>query len=197
MLLWTIQDLAAWERFQQRGVLRADARRVCRTFRPAYEWMAQQMRIRLGEASTRRASPIWAWYQWKGEREPRPDLRASGHLARGTRGVRIEFETNEPVLLSDFELWHNVLNDWYLPNSEADGERFQARLKRRHLSFYETKPLPDPRFHRAIVKSWERIFDLDWNDKHLTQPKARKSIQATLWQVEWNWVRAVSEFVAR
>ena len=197
MLLWTIQDWEAWEQFQRSGVLRADARRAYHSFRPGYAWMAEQMRIRLGDQPTRVARPIWAWYQWEGKRKPKPDLRASGHLARGTRGVRIEFETNDPVLLSDFELWHYVLNYWYLPKSAADGEQFQARLTRRQLSFYETKPLPDPVLHRAIVKSWERIFDLDLTEKDITQPKARKSIQATLWQVKWSWVRAVSEFVAR
>jgi hypothetical protein len=196
MILWTIQDTGAWERSKRAGVLKADARRADRWFGPAYHWMADQMRARIGLPPGGQKLPIWAWLRWAGNRG-RPDLRATGHLPRGTRGGRIEFQPDEPVLLSDFDLWHFVLNYWYLPTSEEDGERFEADLARRGLSFYQTKPLPDALLHRAILESWERIFDLDWTAEGIAGPRARKSIQATVWQVRLTSVRTVTEFVAR
>jgi hypothetical protein len=36
--------------------------------------------------------------------------------------------------LSDFDLWHYVLNYWYLPESEAEGEEFELELKQYGLS---------------------------------------------------------------
>jgi hypothetical protein len=45
------------------------------------------------------------------------------------RAVRLELEyPDERALLSDFSLWHHVLNYWYLPSSEADGDRFESAL---------------------------------------------------------------------
>jgi len=47
MILWTIQDMAAWERLRRKGVLRGDGRRVPAYYRHAYRWMSDQMRLRL------------------------------------------------------------------------------------------------------------------------------------------------------
>jgi len=44
-----------------------------------------------------------------------PDLRSCGHLPRGIPGIRLELEVEEErVLLSDFSMWHAVLNQTYL-----------------------------------------------------------------------------------
>ena len=70
--------------------------------------------------------PIWAWYQWEGSRR-KPDLRASGYLPKGEPGVRLELRVaDDRVLLSDFDLWHYVLNYWYLPKSEKAGEALRT-----------------------------------------------------------------------
>ena len=71
--------------------------------------------------------PIWVWWQWWADRR-RPDLRASGFLPKGVRGIRVECRVKEDqVLLSDFELWHYILNYWYLPKSEKSGESFEKK----------------------------------------------------------------------
>ncbi len=114
--------------------------------------------------------------------------------------MRIEFEVNDRlVLLSDFELWHYVLNYWYLPKSLRDADDFEAELSRRGLSFYRTKPLRDRALHRRIAESWNRIFDLDWADKArgIAHPRASKCIQATLWELKRDQVREVRFFRAR
>lgn len=195
MLLWTIQKVDAWKKLQQRCVLSGERQYVEPFFLNAYQWLVEQMEIRVGPQPESDAFPIWAWYQWEGQKK-KPDLRSSGYLPKGEWGVSIEFEVCEKrVLLSDFDLWHYVLNYWYLPLSLADGDRFEAELAEKGLSFYASKPLPDINYHRQIVESWHRIFDLGWYEEEISaQPK---SIQATLWELRLDDVRAIRTFKAR
>jgi hypothetical protein len=198
MTLWTIQAIEALNAIKTKGVLRSNSADADASFLPAYQWMSEQMRVRVGPPSTDDALPLWAWYQWQDSRKRKPDLRFAGHLPKGKRGVCIEFEIDETqALLSDFELWHYVLNYWYLPVSEKEGEKFEAELERHNLSFFQTKPLPDPKSHQAIVASWQRIFDLNWTVKGLAEPKPKKAIQATLWEIRSVCIRDVQEFTAR
>ena len=90
--LWTIQDEAAFEVFQKTGVLRADPNHLIfdGEFKDAYDWMASQMRQRIGPAPAGVQYPVWAWYQWEGKRK-RMDLRQSGYAKRGTPMVQITF----------------------------------------------------------------------------------------------------------
>ena len=52
-------------------------------WRPAYRWMAREMRGRLGAPQDRQQMPIWLWCRWRGAAQPRPDLRHRGHLPKG------------------------------------------------------------------------------------------------------------------
>jgi len=101
------------------------------------------------------------------------------------------------VLLSDFSLWHHVLNYWYLPASLGDEKAFEAALKRAGLDFLKTKPFPDPVFHRRIEESGERIFDLNFVARGITAPRATRSVQATLWTLPLKGVREITWFTAR
>lgn len=198
MTLWTIQSIEAWQVLKASRILSCNNQLIEKEFFEAYVWMAQQMEKRIPFPRPGNALPLWAWYQWDGERRKRPDLRSSGHLPRGERGVRIEFQIRDDwVLLSDFDLWHYVLNYWYLPQSLADEELFEMKLAEHGLSFYDTKPLPDPTFHDAIRQSWERIFDLECEVDDFVYPKEKKSIQATFWELRLEDVRRVDKFIAR
>ena len=193
-----MQSVTAWQRLESAGVLHTNRRCIDNYFLAAYNWMAEQMRHRLAVRPSETALPLWAWYQWQGQNRRKPDLRASGHLMKGERAVRIEFEIDDRVvLLSDFELWHFVLNYWYLPVSEDDGEAFEKELAKHGLSFFHTKPLPHRKYHERIEKSWRRIFDLDWSSEGIASPRAEKSIQATLWKLRLDQVKNVQEFIAR
>jgi hypothetical protein len=164
----------------------------------AYDWMSREMEKRLGCRPSKGALPLWAWYQWNGAACRKPDLRCCGYLPRGESCVRIEFQVDDRfVLLSDFDLWHYVLNYWYLPESLKDEEAFVAELSRRGLSFYKTKPLPDRAWHARIAQSWNRIFDLNWSAGSISQPRAKKVIQASLWEITLDQVRDVRSFSAR
>ena len=187
MTLWTIQSMAAWQALERDRVLVADRGYAPAPFLDAYRWMAGQMERRIGRGSRAASFPLWAWYQWRGTERRKPDLRASGHFHRGRRAVRIEFELScAGVLLSDFMLWHYVLNCWYLPRTLADGEAFEA------MKFPTARA-----FRRRMEDSWNRIFDLAWADEDIAEPYAAKAIQATFWTLHLDQVRDVKVFAAR
>lgn len=184
-LLWTIQTEEAYHEFVKTGILRANEDHLfCGDdLRFAYDWLSLQMVHRIGAPPENVHYPVWAWYQWEGKRK-RMDQRLSGYAKRGTPLVQITFEAEtNSFLLSDFDAWHIVLANQYLANNEAEWDKF-----------YEVNPHPD----QADVKpSWERIFDLfhytpDWN----REPE-KKSIQATLWQIEMSQVKKVEFFLAK
>jgi hypothetical protein len=200
MILWTIQTETAWRAFRAKGVLRGIRSRVPTEpgWADSYAWMARQMTRRIGPPPSAKSYPVWAWFQYNGASRPKPDLRCSALLSRGKRGVRIEFECpDQLVLLSDFELWHCVLCYSMLDESEAESERFDEELKQRGISMPFPRPLPDPELHRRIEQSWERIFDLDWDADGWCHERAVKSIQATVWQLTVDQVRRETHFTAR
>jgi hypothetical protein len=202
-VIWSILTEQAWDELQQKGRLAANSRHVDNEDLAAYAWMVSQMERRLTiPKPSDDTMPIWAWWQWLGDRH-RPDLRAGWHLPKGTRGVRVELHVeNDRVLLSDFELWHYVLNYWYLPKSEKEGESFEKKLTRVGLSVHgcsHQKPLAHVKFRREVERSWERIFDLSWTDpEHNIVHRARdRSIQGTMWELLLEDVVDTTEFTAR
>ncbi len=196
MKLWTIQTEKAWRSLNKRGYLRCRRSDANRDFLPAYEWMISQMSAHIGRPANGISVPLWAWYQYNTEKHRRPDLRRSAHLARGTRGYRIEFTIPpDQVLLSDFDLWHYVLNYWYLPLSEDDDDAFSARNGLLHCSW--SNPPRNKHVDTEIRSSWHKIFNLDWSDEYVAHAKADKSIQATFWQLDLPWITNVDEFIAR
>ena len=123
MILWKIHADVFFKKSQRHGYIKADRRYTDHDFKDKYDWMAEKM---LEKGITRkRIYPVWAWYTYDGKRK-KPDLRCSGLLPRGTKGVCIEFEACESeVLLSNFEQWHSVLNNWYLCKNEEEDAYFK------------------------------------------------------------------------
>lgn len=183
MRLWTIQHEAAWHQAETTGVLKADGRRVEACYRPAYRWLSAYMRRQLPSYAA--AYPIWAWAQ------PKPDLRRSGHLPPGSRGVRIEFiAPNEEVLLSDFDAWHAVLMQSHLALDEAEADAFEAEE-----TAAKNEPARQAKLQRVIEASWLCIFNLElWQPVEASQPSP---IQATLGKVSVEQVVRVDYFRAR
>lgn len=192
MKVWTIQTYPAWAHFQNTGVLRADAAFIEPTFLEAYRWLVKQMMRCLGPAPLAVAFPIWVWYQWGNAHKRRPDLRHAAHLPRGECGVLLECECPiDSVLLSDFVLWHYVLNNWYLPTDEADEQAFDGH--------YSSPSVPAEERQQQKTDSWQRIFDLEWSDpkEEYAVRRDKKSIQGTLWELPLSQVQSAKLFVAR
>ena len=141
-IYWTIQTEQKWTLALQKGVLIGERGAVWPEFLAPYNWMKEQIYRRLSLPMTEEQQPVWLWTE-------RPDLRRSGHLERGTRGVllKVELEANK-ILFSDFQAWHIVLmNDFLQESVDA----------REHVTKWT---------ECEKRQSWERIFDLDWLRNH-------------------------------
>lgn len=204
MVLWTIHEIDFWEKLQRDTAIRPDLKSVQSSYdgdldffvRP-YGWLVGRLEERIGRPGPD-AMPIWAWYQYHDSKRRRPDLRQGAHLDRGAKGVRIEFEIDdELVVLSDFDLWHCVLNYWPVFGTEKESDEFEAELDAKGLDFYKQKPLPDM-WNARIERTWENIFDLDFIcDLTDNAGRSKKCIQANFWELHMDMVRKVDEFVAR
>lgn len=130
MKFYTIQTVEFWEKNKSNIYLENDTNYTWEDLVSPYKWMYSQMTKRIKDFDN---SMIWVWTE-------RPDLRRSGYLNKGEKGVLLEIGIDEEqVLLSDFEMWHNVLMD--MPITIYDDEDIEKE------------------------KSWERIFDFDIGEK--------------------------------
>ena len=188
-MLWTIQPLTVWEQLKKNGIFHCDANLAkCMQkcgFESAYQWMAKQMRRRIGEPPAGVVYPIWAWHtlNW---RHKKLDLRRMEFRGYSGKHVCIEIEISaDKVLLSDEVGWHFVLNDSYMPSAQNQKEFDRQWESFEHLSG-EEKGI-------AKEKSWEAIFTVspplydEWN-------QTGRYIQATFWKLNLDQVRDVRYF---
>lgn len=200
MTLWTIQHEEAYQVLAKTGVLHANEQHLM--FEEEYEWMAEQMKQKLGNPPKGVHYPMWAWYQWEGKRKRR-DLRCGGYEKRGTPMVQITFEIEpEKVLLSDFDEWGRILNYGYLSVDEQDDGRFDAEVK---VSGYQHCDLSELsiqehtmlQLREKVIQSWQRVFDLQRHTPGWDYAPEEKSIQATFWELRMEQVRKVEHFLAK
>lgn len=131
-------------------------------------------------------------------------MRKAGYAKRGDKIVQLTIDVDmRDVLLSDFDLFHYVLNYWYLPLGEEDDIEFEKEFT---SAGYSWGDLSDTQIEseamlllrEKIIKSWDRIFDLSKEDDGWLYGKlCNKSIQATLWQIKFEQVKKVEMFIAK
>ena len=198
--LWSILTEEAWRELNNQGVLKCSVEHINSYYASSYDWMREQLKREVGPASKDSYYPIWAWYQYKSSEKPKPDLRCSGHLENGSRGVRVQIEVpNTRVLLSDFILWNLTFNDGYVPKSSDDDDKWDKLLKTiGYKNRHESGDLPE-RFKKALKKSWRRIFrEINLPDFFPDkQSHLDKSIQACLWEIQLDEVVKFKQFKAR
>jgi len=181
LLLWTIHPEDFFVKSKKRGYIKADARYVMRDDKVKYIWMADKM-LEMG-ITNKRTFPVWAWYAYGGKRK-KPDLRCSGHLPRDTKGACVEFEAcDSEVLLSNFDHWHCVLNNWYLYKDEEEDAYF--------------KKYPHLLTETVVRKSWDRMFDLTFGSEDFWGTVNERPIQACVPIVYNHQIRKVVRFIAR
>lgn len=198
LTLWSIQTLEAWNQLNQKGFLLGSKKFIDQDYFEAYEWMKSRMIEKLGLPKTDSQYPLWAWYQHQDKNNRKPDLRRSGHLPKNTPGVRIEFsKSNTEVLLSDFELWHQPLfYKGYIGLNETKSIEFEDHLIDLGLKNMEFSDYPN-NIKKAIINSWENLFNLNFNDKYFTTDMDNKMIQACFWQLNKSEITKVDHFIAK
>ena len=178
MILWTIQHRNAYEKMIKTGSLVADENYAMfpSDENEAYCWLSERMKERIGNPPKGVEFPVWAWYQWEGKRK-RPDMRTHHRIygKKGTPIVLLTFDIpKEKVVLTDFDMWHCILNNSYLPlTQKEDKDVFTDKEK---------------------IKSWDNVFKYDIETDYWDVPK---TIQATMWGIRKEWILKVEHFLSR
>ena len=193
MRLWTIQPIEVWEELNKKGYF------ICNpikadyisdkewNFKEAYDWLVGQMEYRIGRRPNGVSYPIWAWHtrDWQ---HKKPDLRNIGLGNKGEKSVCIEVEVpDNQVVLTDFDVWHFVLNKWYFDDSysEEEWEKLHAKYDRLDRDVKE----------KVKIQSWQKVFDVSPFQNEWCQ--RGRYIQATFCVLYLKDVKDVRFFTAR
>jgi len=193
MILWTIQPKEVADLLETSGRFSCDGRRADRDYRDSYLWMATQMANRgITNPEGRLHYPVWAWYRFnhrgKHKRGPRI-VECQETCPLNTPFCRIKFDAPDNlVLLSDFALWHCVLNKHYIGTDRSEKRAIKRALSR-----------PQENFLSYMRRSWERIFNLDLKTFESKVPcwgtGDKITIQACLPYILSDWVLQVDHFI--
>jgi len=130
--VYSYQEIEALERIETLGYLTGPSEEnVDRFFKPAYDWMREQMATRVPDYSGE--YPVWAWLK-------RPSTKNKERRYRGTETHKVRIIAKVPkkrILLSDYDRWHMPLNNSPCTRTESEYDLWQG----------------DPR------PSWEQVFD--------------------------------------
>jgi len=196
MRLWTIQTIDFYEELNENKIITVKQSYTEKNFIDSYNWMIEKMVQKIGNRSENNF-PIWAWYQYQSKQKRKPDLRHSVFFPKGTKGVRIEIEKDQKdVVLSDFELWHYPLNKWFIGENEKSAIAFENEISKLGLNQFKFDSYPQ-KIKLKIIESWDKIFDLKFDDPYYTQPENDKCLQATFWEIRKEEIINVDFFTAR
>ena len=191
MKLWTIQPVEVYEILMRDGLFTCDPKKASEpTFFDAYNWLVKKLEEKYPKPKNVQY-PIWAWFRFN-SKEKKPDLRHSCYGPRGEKMVCLELEVpDEKVLLSDFDLWHFPLNNWWLDDCFHDGY-YEEDYDKNHKWF---KSLSEDEQRKEKEKSWEQIFNIepyenDWISRG-------KYVQAVFWVLKKEYVKKAKRFTAR
>lgn len=167
---WTLQTREAWELAQRRGYLIGNQEYAM--YPDEYQWMIAQMKNRL--VNYQGEYPVWLWLE-------KPDMRSTAHFKSGTKCVRLTIELNEQdVLVSDFEDWHCVLNDWFCSDNEEEDNAFEEGL-----------------LEITKEESWQRIFELDRVRDPNWHGTEKRKLQGVTGMIDLSQIKKVEYFIAR
>ncbi|MEE5988217.1 DUF3841 domain-containing protein [Ligilactobacillus equi] len=178
MRLWMLVSEDVYQKIVTAGEFHCEEKFILdRDFIPHYQWMVKQMDRRLINHPKGLDYPLWAWCKQNGK-HAKPDFRdPSNYYYDQTVCLELEIPAEE-VLLSDYDLWHFVLNNIYLspiictPHYE---EYYTLQEKCYDLQDNWFEALPREKQVAVKEKTWEYIFETPYsNDSHTY-------IQACFW----------------
>jgi Domain of unknown function (DUF3841) len=185
MRLWKLVDQSQWRRFNDKGCLVADGRRVERVHKHAFDWLARELPKRLQENDTAVKYPQWAW-------KTRPDLRSLCHYLPACTHRLLEIEVpDEDVVLLDLNDWIYILNGFYLADSESRGDAFDAMVGERGEAF--GWPYSDA-INEHIMSSWQKIFEPNLEvDPEWVGSRPGEDMEAVFWKLGAKQALSVQE----
>ena len=162
----------------------------------AYNWLSGKMVDKGISLPTK--YPVWGWVQWANEAKKRPDLRSiSCSINKTDRQVLLELDVPESeMLLSDFDLWHFVLNYWYLPENESDELSFEDLCNEQGYNPFKVRPAPE-NLDKIIRSSWDKVLDLSWCNEYTRPNLTDLQIQAIFPSIKPEYLRSYKNINGR
>lgn len=139
--IYSFQSLAAQVAADDLGYWTGSLDTAVPDYAEAYAWMRGQMAQRLSGYSGEQ--PVWAYLS-------RPNMRQQDWDT--DRVLIVADVPRERVLLSDYDLWHYVLNQWMICDSEAESDRAEEAGWQTWEPIRESGP--------EMIASWAKVFDL-------------------------------------
>lgn len=175
-----------WQRLQTTGTLTCprDKAESDPLFQQAYAWMRSAMAGAGIQPPAPGLSPWWSWVR----REPERGMPHAEDLEGLDDPVVLQLAVPAVDLVpSCFDLWHYVLNQWYVAASEEDALDFEGLQ-----AVCEDGSPAAAQLQARLRASWCAVFDLDWSVAGMGVFE-EKSIQACFWTLRRDQVTAVLE----
>jgi len=176
MIVYSIQPLSWVQKMLNGEALLANTNLVEQdwypqdTWQKAYTWMSDEMIKRVGPPPCDIIYPMWAWVWYDGPNS-RPDLRTTTmrNWAKHSQHVLLTLDIQKDnLLISDYNLWHLCLNNWFLGPEEEQWLKIEDATQK----------------NNAKHTSWTRIFDHDWCRVWGEYKEQDQILQATLWSIK-------------
>lgn len=156
MKVYTLQHIDVLKTLNKTGVYYTNEAYICEeTFKEAYNWL-NSMGYKYRPKTWHGTRPVWLWLK-------RPDMRLYRYISTPNAPKRevqvlLTFDIPESeLLISEFGLWHSVLNSFPVAVNEKDSRKWDKILKPYGGYFSEKVPKT---VKAAVLKSWEKILKI-------------------------------------
>lgn len=185
MILYTVQPKSVYEELTNGKDFICDiSKSICvetldesDSFFRSYNWLIGKMNEVI-ENPDNIKYPVWAWYSYGDTGNNYPNLNNFSDTTSKDGTVMIKIEIDEKdVFLSDYDIWHGVLNNIYWNDKKTD-EEWDAEEER-------IKKLSPEEYEKEKEESWKKVYtDLNLRNGY---------IQATFWKLTPDMIRSVRE----
>jgi hypothetical protein len=175
--LWTFQSKEVLDIIKKHGVYYSERDRVIDYLKSSirvgeiyldesikrrlrsYDWMVSQMESKIGKRPKECCMPIWAFYEYDAQKKKYIDDVTVDEV-----GIELLIR-EENVVLTDYMLWHCILND--LPIIPEDDEYYSFKEKAEKCGYwgtndkdYDNKSMEFEECKEYKYKSWQRVFNV-------------------------------------
>lgn len=186
MIIYSLQPKKIYEEIKRGNTFICDIEKsscVMKTddndeFYRSYKWLVKKMNQKIKNPKNIKF-PIWGWKKIENMKNGYPDLNFFCNEENIEDYILLTIKISEDkVVLSDFDKWHCVLNNFYCLDENYTEEEYDKEYKRiESLSKKEREIIKE--------KSWDDIFNIENS----------KEIQATFWEISKDMIIDVQEIL--
>ena len=162
-------------------------------FSLSYDYMSEQLFLK--DKNRKSKYPLWFWYEVEGSKDIMKNDKMFFYCHEGRFYVLECMIDEKRVLLSDFDLWHCVLNGVPAFDDEKEDKEFDEYLFNNDIKYHDIFVKNDQKIldvKHKVYESWKNIFNLSCNSKYSRYEN--KTIQAVTWELFLDDVVKIHKF---